>query len=65
MGGMEHKLSQFADETVIFLASRAGAQYLFDIVLPMYVRATGMKVNTGKTEGLLLEELRNTKTTTS
>lgn len=63
MGGTEDKLSQFADDTVIFLASRAGAQYLFDIVLPIYLRATGLKVNTAKKESLLLEALRNTKKT--
>lgn len=48
------KLSQFVDDTVIFVVSLVSVQYLFDIVLPICERALGMKLNAAKTEGLLL-----------
>ena len=61
IGREEYKLSQFADDTVIFLEGFTGVQYLFETILPAYERATGMKVNTAKTEGLLLGALRRVK----
>ena len=39
----------------------AGVRYLFDEILPIYERATGMKVNATKTEGLLMGALKNTR----
>lgn len=47
-------MSQFAHDTVIMLRDMRGIDFLFDAILPRYETANGMRVNAGKTEGLLL-----------
>lgn len=42
---------QSADDTVLFIASFAGVNYMFNRVLTLYEKATGMKVNTGQQNG--------------
>ena len=43
---------------MIMLRNMKGIDYLFDVALPRYEAATGMRVNASKTEGLLLGALR-------
>ena len=61
IGRREHRISQFADDTVLFLSSFDGVGYMFNKILPMYEQATGMKVNTSKTEGLLMGALKHSR----
>jgi hypothetical protein len=46
----ELRLSQFADDTVLFLKSYSAIQHVFEDLLPLYEAATGMKVNITKTD---------------
>ena len=59
VGKNELRLSQFADDTVLFLRHYKDINYVFSTILPLYEKATGMKVNVTKTEGLPLGRLRN------
>ena len=58
IGETEHKLSCFADDTMLALRNYAAIPHVFDTILPMYEAATGMRVNVTKTEGLQLGALR-------
>ena len=60
VNGTEHRLSQFADDTVLFLRNYANIPLVFDTLLPNFQAATGLKVNVTKTEGLRLGRLRHT-----
>lgn len=45
VGRTEHKISQFTDNTVIFLASVAKVQNLFDMSLPINKRESHINEN--------------------
>jgi hypothetical protein len=51
--GREFRISQFADDTVFLLRSHTSIKHMWDVV-SLWERATGMKVNVDKTEGLRL-----------
>ena len=57
VGKAEFKLSQFADDTVLMLRDYRSINRVWKI-LEKVSRATGQRVNTNKTEGLLLGSLR-------
>ena len=59
VGKVEHKISQFADDTVLLLRNFRGINRIFKHTLKIYEDATGMRVNVSKTEGLTLGKLRN------
>ena len=52
-GGHESKIMQYADDTTIFLSNTTPLRHLFEI-LDRFEKATGSKVNAGKTKGLQL-----------
>ena len=54
----EYKLSQFADDTVLLLSTYDSIDEVWKI-LQIFEKATGQRVNTTKTEGLLLASLRH------
>ena len=58
IGGIEFKLSQFADDTVLLLRTFGSIDEVWKI-LEKFKKATGQTVNNDKTEGLLLGKLRN------
>ena len=58
VGRSEFKLSQFADDTVLLLRDYASIARVWKI-LETVEAATGQRVNTNKTEGLLLGSLRD------
>ena len=58
VGRSELKLSQFADDTVLLLREFRSIKRVWDI-LRRIEKATGQRVNSDKTEGLLLGSLRN------
>ena len=49
------RISQFADDTVLFLRNYNQIHHIFNTLLPLFQDATGMLVNVTKTEGLQLE----------
>ena len=57
MGGFEHFLSQFADDTTLFVKNFQNLPLMWSCVRK-YERATGMKVNVKKTEGIRAGALR-------
>lgn len=50
-----HELSRFADDASIFVASLTDVEYLFGHTIPIYERATGMKMDANKTESLRMK----------
>ena len=61
IGTREIKFSMFADDTSLCLRDFGSIGAVFEN-LALYEEATGMKVNTSKTEGVLLGSLRGTPT---
>ena len=57
VGGFEHFLSQFADDTTLFVKNFQNLPLMWSCVRK-YERATGMKVNIKKTEGIRAGALR-------
>ena len=55
---VEHKISQFADDTVLLLKTYKSIDAAMK-VMQTFEKATGQKINKNKTEGLRLGRLRN------
>ena len=58
--GLETKLLQFADDTTAILSDLDSAQALF-ILLELFEKASGLKLNVTKTEAMWIGSLRNCK----
>ena len=56
--GLETKLLQFADDTTAILSDLDSAQALF-ILLELFEKASGLKLNVTKTEAMWIGSLRN------
>lgn len=56
--GLETKLLQFADDTTAILSDLDSAQALF-ILLELFEKASGLKLNVTKTEAIWIGSLQN------
>ena len=57
-GNKEIKITQYADDTIIYLSEKTQLKHLFEI-LKRFEMATGSKGNEGKTKGIRLRKSRH------
>ena len=59
MNGLETKLLQFADDTTAILSDLDSAQALFILLLGLFEKASGLKLNVTKTEAMWIGSCQN------